>query len=62
MALMEHFSTRKVQNKKELKESIELIKDIESSLSEKQEKLCKIMKETNKNQLLKRKKYRMNID
>lgn len=61
MALVEHFSTRKVQNKKELKESAELIKDIESSLSEKQEKIYKIMKETNKNSL-KGKKNRINID
>lgn len=56
MALVERFSRRTIQNKKGLKESAGLIKDMESPLSEKQEKSYEIMKETNKNQLIKRKK------
>lgn len=56
MALVERFSRRTIQNKKGLKESAGLIRDMESPLSEKQEKSYEIMKETNKNQPIKRKK------
>lgn len=57
VTLVEYSSRRTIQNKKRLKKSAGLIKDIESLLSEKQEKTYESVKKTNKSQPIKMNKY-----